>query len=291
MIGSIPPGFEFLTALLGQSSQTTDASYEAWLPKGGVRWDANDNATVSFVAQRAYRAGGSLINIVTADVEEYDPEFLWNYEIALRTNFLDGRLLWNANVYYSDWKDQQVNEILPPPFDNFSRTVNAGQSTLYGIETDVSFDLTDWVEIYGGLGYAIAEFDDFNNGDFDDTLPVSEANQPHFNGNSFPFAPVWSLNAGFDVNHPSGVFGGVDVNYQSDRFTDPENFAVNESGARTLLNARVGYELREGVRLSAYVRNALDEDYYTFLQRSAVGNESARLGDERTYAVRLDFDF
>jgi len=81
------------------------------------------------------------------------------------------------------------------------------------------------------------------------------------------------------------------VNYQSDRFTDPENFAVNESGARTLLNARVGYELREGVRLSAYVRNALDEDYYTFLQRSAVGNVSARLGDERTYAVRLDFDF
>jgi len=73
----------------------------------------------------------------------------------------------------------------------------------------VSFDLTDWVEIYGGLGYSIAEFDDFSNGDFDDTLPVSETNQPNFNGNSFPFAPVWSLNAGFDANHPSGIFGAL----------------------------------------------------------------------------------
>ncbi|MEO1043724.1 MAG: TonB-dependent receptor [Pseudomonadota bacterium] len=287
----IPDGFEFLTSLLGTSVEATDASYDAWLPKAGVRWDATSNATLSFVVQRAYRAGGSIINTVTGEVEDYDPEYLWNYELSARTEFLDGRLVWNTNVYYSDWTDQQVNESLPPPLEDFARTINAGESTLYGVETDISYQLTDIVQVYGGVGYSVAEFDDFNNADFDDALPVSEANQPNFNGNRFPLAPELSLNAGVDVQHPTGLFGGVDVNYQSDFYTGIENFDVNKSGERTLVNARLGYEVRDGVRLSAYVRNALNEDFYTFLQRSEIGAESSRLGDERTYAVRLDFDF
>ena len=286
----LPPGFEFLAALLGTETSQVDASYDAWLPKAGVRWTASDAATFSFVVQRAYRAGGAQILTLDGSIDTFEPEYLWNYEFAARTNFLDGRLRWNTNVYYSDWSDQQVNEPVPG-FPTFFTTINAGQSELYGLESDLSFQATDSVELYGGVGYTHTEFVDFPNGGFDPALPVGETNQPNFAGNRFPFAPEWSFNAGVDVNLPSGIFGGVDANYQSDIFQDNENYAVNEFGERFLVNARIGYELTENFRITAYVRNALDEQYYTSLNVIAAGDEFSRLGDERLYAIRLDADF
>lgn len=286
----LPPGYEFLEALLGEEASQVDTSYEAWLPKAGVRWTANENATLSFVVQRAYRSGGAQILTLDGSIDEFEPEYLWNYELAARTTFLDGRLRWNTNLYYSDWTDQQVNEPVPN-FPTFFTTVNAGQSTLYGLESDISFEAADGLELYAGIGYTHAEFDDFPNASYNPALPDGEDNQENFEGNRFPFAPEFSLNAGFDYQHASGVFGGVDVNYQSDIFQDNENYDVNEFGARTLVNARVGYELNERVRVSAWVRNAFDEQYYTSLNVIAPGDEFSRLGAERTYALRLDVQY
>jgi len=289
-IDPLPPGFEFLAVFLGEETTAVGASYDAWLPKVGLRWDASEQATLSFMVQRAYRAGGAQILTLDGSVDSFEPEFLWNYELAARTEFFDGKLKWNTNLYYADWEDQQVNEPVPG-FPTFFTTVNAGESTLYGLETDVSYVLSAGLELYGGIGYTHAQFDDFPNAAFDPALPPAEGNQTNFAGNRFPFAPEWSFNAGSDYQHPSGFFGGVDVNYQSDVFQFNENFAVNESGERLLVNARIGYEFNEHLRLSAYVRNAFDEQYFTSLNVVVPGSEFSRLGAERTVALRLDVDY
>ena len=283
----LPAGFEFLAALLGTEITTVDADYDAFLPKLGLRWDATNDATLSFVIQRAYRAGGAQISVLDGSIDDFDPEYLWNYELAARTRFLDGSLVVNANIYYSDWEDQQVNEPVPG-FPTFFTTVNAGESTLTGFEVDATYQATDALEIYGGIGYTKAEFDDFPNGNFDATAPVSEANQPNFEGNSFPFAPEWSVNLGFDYRINDKLFTGVDANYQSDKYQENENFSANEFGDRWLVNARIGYEINEHFKLTAVVRNAFDEQYFTSLN---VADQFARLGEERTVAVRLDVDF
>ncbi|WP_299329624.1 TonB-dependent receptor [Parasphingopyxis sp.] len=290
----LPPLNPFVQQILlsatGTSTQETAADFDAWLPKGGIRWSPNDDLSFSFVAQRAYRAGGSQIFVVDGSINEFDPEYLWNYEIAMRSNWLNGRLLWNANIFYADWSDQQV-AIAVPNFPTFALTENAGASTLWGFETDVSFQVTPQFEIYGGLGYSSTEFDDFPNANFDPAEPVSEDNQSNFAGNRFPFAPRWSANMGVSYNSDFGLFGGIDANYQSDVYQQNENFAANFHGARWLVNARIGYEFVEGVRLSAYVRNLFDEQYFTSLNVVTPGDEFSRLGAERTVAVRLDLDF
>lgn len=287
--GGLPPGFEFLAPLLGSQETLTAADYEAFLPKFGVRWNITPDANISFVSQRAYRAGGAQISVLDGTINEFDPEFLWNYELSARTLWMDGRLRWNANIYYSDWSDQQVLEPIPN-FPTFFDTVNAGESTLYGFETDFSFDATDAIEIYGGLGYAFTEFDDFPNGNFDPTLPDGEANQANFAGNRFPFAPRWSANFGIAYNEGEGFFGGIDGNYQSSVFDSSENFAINQCCDRLLVNARIGYTW-QNFSLSAYVRNAFDEQYYSFFNVAQAGNEFARFGNPRTFALRLDADF
>ncbi|MEM7779979.1 MAG: TonB-dependent receptor [Pseudomonadota bacterium] len=294
----LPPGFEFLEAFLGRTETIVEASYEAFLPKAGLRWTINPDANISFVTQRAYRAGGAAISLIPGrDVNEFDPEYLWNFELSARTTWLDGRLRWNANIYYSDWTDQQVLEPIEG-FPDFSETVNGGASTLFGFETDISFDVSDTVEIYGGIGYAFTEFDDFPNGNFDEdgidddsgAVIPPEFNQENFAGNRFPFAPRWSANFGIAYDEGQGLFGGVDANYQSSVFNSADNFSINECCDRFLVNARIGYTW-ENFSLSAYVRNAFDTEYFSFLNVAAPGEEFARLGNPRTFAVRLDANF
>jgi outer membrane receptor protein involved in Fe transport len=288
----LPPGFEFLEAFTGTESAATSASFDAFLPKGGLRYRFSDDANIAFVAQRAYRAGGAEINVLTGDIETFDPEFLWNYELSLRTNLLDGQLQWNSNVFYSDWSNQQVPEPLPG-FPNIVRTVNAGASTLYGFETEFTFDVADEWEIFGGLGYSFTEFDNFANPSFDPGLPESEFNQENFAGNRFPFAPRWSANGGisYDGSKTTGIFGGIDVNYQSAMFQENENFDANFFGERVLANVRLGYAITPAIRLSGYVKNLFDEQYFTALGVEQAGSEFARLGAERTFAARIDVDF
>src|SRR3546814_13904101 len=67
------------------------------------------NLKTGFTVQRGYRSGGSSGNIARSATFSYDPEFTWNYELSLRSAWLDGRLTLNANAFYVDWKDQQVS--------------------------------------------------------------------------------------------------------------------------------------------------------------------------------------
>lgn len=285
----LAPQFAFLGAFLGTETERITASYDAWLPKLGVRWNLSEDANLSFVIQRAFQAGGGTFDVIDGTVSEFDPEFLWNFEIGLRTLWLDGRLRFNANVYYADWTDQQVQE--PRPDFPFVFTVtNAGESTLYGFEADVSFDVTADLEVYGALGYAHTEFDSFPNARFNPWLPVSDANLPNFDGNRFPFSPRWSANLGVAYEPGEGIFGGFDANFRSSQFRSSANLAINRCCQRTIVNARLGYAWEE-FRLSLQARNLFDDDHYTFLTAAFLGGEAANVGDPQTFSVRLDARF
>lgn len=281
ILGDIPAALEpLLRPLTGVKSQNSETEYDAFLPKAGVRWKPSDNSTYAFVVQKAYRAGGSEISALDGSVTLYDPEYLWNYELSSRQSLMNGRMIWNSNIYYADWTDQQVS-VPVPSAPNFYTTVNAGESTIYGLETDLSYAVSDTLQVYGGVGYAHTEFEDF-----------PDPNDPTNNlaGNSFPFAPEWTGNLGFAYEAPNGIFGGLDLSYQAASYSDQENLAQNEVEARTLVNARIGYAFNEHWRLSLNARNLMDEEYYTFLNRDSTGG-FARLGDPRVVSLRLDADF
>lgn len=284
ILGELPPLPPQILALLesqtGVIRQVSETEYDAFLPKAGVRFEPNDDSTYSFVVQKAYRAGGSEISALNGEVTFYDPEYLWNYEASSRQRLMDGRLIWNTNVYYADWTDQQVS-VQVPNFPNFYTTVNAGESTIYGLESDLTYVVTPDLEVYGGLGIAHTEFDDF-----------PDPNDPGNNlaGNTFPFAPEWTANLGFDYEAENGVFGGMDLSYQASSYSDQDNLELNEVDSRTLVNARIGYAFNDNLRLSLIGRNVFDETYYAFLNRDATGG-FARLGDPRVVSLRLDADF
>src|SRR3546814_2974641 len=69
------------------------------------------NLKTGFTVQRGYRSGGSSGNIARSATFSYDPEFTWNYELSLRSAWLDGRLTLNANAFYVDRSEEHTSEL------------------------------------------------------------------------------------------------------------------------------------------------------------------------------------
>ncbi len=239
------------------------------LPKLGLVRALNDRTNLGFTIQRGYRAGGSgSANLVRPNT--FGPEYTLNYELSLRTRSADGRLHSSTNLFYTDWTDQQVNIGVFPEAD----TVNAGESTLYGIESSIDFTPVPEVDLSAGVGYVHTEFDDFVSDGVD------------FRGNRFPFAPRFTANAGATYRGAAGWFASGNVVYRSSAFSDAANTSERELDAYTVVNLRLGYEAAQWSAY-AYLRNAFDEEYVLDKTRT----DAWMLGDPReagvSFAVRL----
>lgn len=222
---------------------TRTIAYHAWLPKAGISYDVAREVTLGFTAQRGYRAGGAGLNQQRATPYEYEPEYTWNYELSMRSQWLDRRLTLNANAYWIDWKDQQISLQLTPGAVFDRQVVNAGKSRLYGFEVELSGRPVDHLQVYSGFGYSNTEFQHFN-------VPAGVLFQGAAEGNEFALAPRWTASAGATYRHPTGMMLDINANYRSSYFQDAVNQAARDIRGRTLMNAKLGWQ---GQHLGAFV--------------------------------------
>lgn len=271
-----------------------DARYDAFLPKLGLRYALSQEVTLGFTTQRAYRAGGSGISTISQTVYNYDPEYTWTYEGSLRANMLGGKLNFAAHLFYTDWTNQIVNQLLDPNIPQDFIAVNAGHSRLYGAELQVEVRATPTFAIYGSLGLLNTRFEDY------------VTDNAEYNGNVFPYAPPISFSAGFDWRHPNGFRVLGDVSAKGAHFSDTINDATRttlQDGLESciakpcnspltgvpsyaVVNLKAGFEA-EAFSIYAFARNLLDKNYITQLQ--VQGN--ARSGRPRTAGVEANFRF
>lgn len=256
-------------------SQTSGStSFDAFLPKAAIHYEFNPDQRVSFTYQKGYRAGGAQVNLF-GQLNEFDAEFTDNYEIAYRGRFMDDLVFVSANVFFTDWSDQQVNVQVgdffgTPVFD----TVNAGGSELWGGEFSIEAQATPNLSLYGSVGYSNTEFTDF------------VSNGVQLAGNAFPFASEITAAFGGRYVWDNGISLGVDVSYTDGAFGDVENTAALKSDDRWLVDASATYDFGDGWQVGAYVRNLFDEDYVT--QRTPNGaTQLLRTGEPRTAGVFL----
>lgn len=253
------------------SEPPTQADFNAFLPRATITYNIDDLRSVSFGIQRGYRAGGSFIRGNANDgvqLLQFDPEFLTNYEISFRSQWLDQRLTVNANIFYSDWSDQQVSIPGPSGFALDVLTTNVGSSELYGLELDVTAQVTPQLSVFASLGLLHTEFTNFPFAVDGIGNPVNTADPQFANlaGNEFNSAPAVNISAGATYEHDSGFFANGNVAYASSQFSDVTNLAINEADSYVLVNARVGY--RTGpLELAIFANNLFDE---RFIQRQGL---------------------
>ncbi|MCV6589185.1 MAG: TonB-dependent receptor [Marinobacterium sp.] len=252
-------------------------SFKAFLPKAAVTYHWNEDINTSFTIQRGYRAGGNDINPFTLEPGQFDPEYTWNYELALRSTLLDGRMTFNGNLFYTDWEDQQVRVYGPSGNSNDSYITNAGKSSLYGAELEMRLQATEQLQLAAGIGYTHTKFDEFVNANTD------------FSGNEFPYAPELTAFAGGEYRLTEQWFVQLDGSFTDNYYSVAANEADKEVPARFIINGRVGYETPDWSAV-LFARNLTDKDYYT--QRNDIANvQRIRSGEPLTLGVEVSASF
>jgi len=252
-------------------------SFKAFLPKVGATYRWNEDVNTSFTIQRGYRAGGNDLNPFTLEPGQFDPEYTWNYELALRATLLDGRMTLNGNLFYTDWEDQQVRVNGPSGNPNDTFITNAGQSNLYGMEVDMNLRATEQLTVSAGVGYTRTEFDEFVNDNTD------------YSGNEFSYAPEFTAFIGGEYRLTPQWFVQLDGNFVDNYFSFADNDRNEEVPARFIMNGRVGYEASDWSAV-LFARNLTDKDYFT--QRNTIGgNQLVRSAEPLTVGLELSASF
>lgn len=258
----------------GQVSKT----FNALLPKLGLDYQFAADQYLGFVVQKGYRGGG--VNVRAGGGHaDYDPEYTINYELSYRGSWLDDSLRARANLYYTDWKDQQVSML--DSTGDFFQVYNAASSTIRGLELFVEQDLTSRLQVNAGLAYTDGRYGDFVFGDGAD-----------LGGESFLYAPTYKVSVGSSYRFDNGLKVTGDVIYQEG---SPSQYEFDASGDVihtrrsddvVLVNLNAEYELIKGWAVSGYVKNLFDKEYVT----NNRGGDIIDVGAPRTVGLVLHYD-
>lgn len=252
-------------------NENNSVSNTEFLPKIGLAFELDENQNLAATATKGYRPGFSELVIGTTTVNEVDPETLWAYELAYRSKWLEDRLQVNGNIFYYDYKNQQVPiEFDPVRFPSQYISLNASDSHSYGAELDVRYSFDNGLELFGGLGLMKTKFD---KGDFA--------------GNEFPEAPSLTASFGGIYKHESGIFAGGDVSFTDGYYSKGDVNNLRSLDSFTVLNANVGYE-KDNFKITAFAQNLLDEEYLTSI---ATNGQTATVGAGRSFGVRVNATF
>ena len=265
LIGGINAQLLTLVGDANKKSPIADASFNEFIPKLGISYMWNDDLTTSFTYQKGYRSGGVGVNTAKSTPYQFDSESTSNYEFSLRSFWLDGDLMFNANAFYIDWEDQQVDvQLSENSFD--SETKNAGSSTVKGFELEAFYQLSTELELSASVGQAKTEFTDFVV-----TIPTNgEPTVFDLTGRSFENSPEFTANLAATYSGDNGIFANISMNYadSSNADTNPysrgllegdDNFDL-QNDSRTLVNMKMGYEW-ESIGLYLIGKNVLDKEY------------------------------
>lgn len=278
-IGDLTPVFGVPFAPQQRIEQERD--YTDFTPQVTLEVQPSDQVLLYAKAGSGYKAGGFNTEFVTVDEVDFGKETLWNYELGGKLGFWEGRGFLSAALFYADWRDQQALI-----FENFQAFVaSAGKSRVQGGEVEVFIEPIVGLTLSTGAGYTDATFREFDNAD----LQGNNAD-----GKQQPRIPAWTAFASVEQVLPlpgdRQGFYRLDYRYRDAFYWD--NLNTLEEPELQLLDASVG--MRQGAwegRL--FVKNVLDKAYHVqaFPGSPGLFPAQAALGEERTFGVRVNYEF
>jgi iron complex outermembrane recepter protein len=274
------------------------AKFNAFTPRLVVNYEASDDINVYASATRGFKSGG--FNLLAIQ-PGFAPEKVWSYEAGLKTRFAGGAGSLNANVFYADYKDIQVGQIV----NLQSVLTNAAAATLKGAEVELAYRTPTGFDAGATLAYLDAKYDQFCTGDpTQPTAPISAgctaANPIDLAGNQFPRAPKWTLSGTLGYTADLGGSGDLgirlDARYQSRTFFTQFNRPLIAQKGYTVVNGRVTWTSdSEKFSVGAFVNNLFDKTYFTEILESGAFNPQlvaqGYVAPPRTYGVTASVAF
>jgi len=139
-------------------------TYSGFKSRANITWKIKSDVLTYFTFSQGFRPGG--FNRTVSDVapdgtgadqyqkpNSYAPDQLTNYEVGLKSEFLDHRLQVNLSAYYMQWDNVQFLFFNPTELGNTSFGVNGPNYVVKGGEVQFVAKVTDGFTIQGSGTY------------------------------------------------------------------------------------------------------------------------------------------
>ncbi|MCZ4340078.1 TonB-dependent receptor [Sphingomonadaceae bacterium G21617-S1] len=251
----------------------------------------NDDVMVFASYNHGFKSGG--FNIATPAAAGYLPEKLDDWEIGLKSQFLDRRLTFNVNGFYYKYKNIQVTQFIGnPPTQIVS---NGARAELYGVDIDLIAKVAPGFTLSGGIELIHPEFTSYPGAPFGTNLPTGGvATAPgNAKGQRVPFARKFVGTIAADYMTPF-MGGNLALNLTATRsgdyYFEVDNFV--RQPAYTMLNAAVKLsDAEDKFSLRFGVTNALNKSIFIRNATLAFGRLVAYGSPPREYTLSLGAKF
>ncbi len=267
----------------------------------GLDYKPTDDLLVYGKYSRGYRQGS--VNIGgSSGLDEHGPETVDTYEIGSKSSFY-GSMPATVNVafFYNDFTDQQVQfGYFKPTGVGTTAIINAGASTIYGAEIEANIQLTENIIFNASYAYLHTHVDKLEFPPFPENAVASEPITTTAEGDPLSYAPENSLVlTGIWLLPVSPSVGDMKLS-ATYVYTDDQQANSKDSGPLStipsydLWNFNYSWDGVFGspVDLSAFVTNAFDEEYRTYVTGNwNSGFELGQVGMPRMYGARIRWNF
>ena len=263
----------------GTSTLKGSISSVEFLPSATVAYDVTPDITSYAKVSRGYLAGGfDYATSVTDEQFKYDPEYSMNYELGMKSTWLEKSLIANVAAFYIDITDKQVAQLEPIASnpDN-RRIVNAAKAQSFGAELELQFKPIDGLLLTSSAGYVNSRLRDWKT--VEDSFD--------YDGKKTPGSPDWTYTFGATYRWDNGFMVSADCTGLSSYYTDPKN--KNEVDGRFLVNPSIGYE-GENFEVVLWAKNVFNEEYNEN-EWDWAGSTLVQQGEPGSYGVRLGYHF
>lgn len=268
----------------------------------GYQFDRNFLGYLS--ASRGAKAGGINESVPAAGLSASSlyvaPETANDYELGVKSTWLDQTLLFNVNLFWTDVKNYQATQLEQTTPGVFVQTLaNIGGVRTRGVETEFTAKPVDWFAFDFNASYNDAVYTSYDNAPCSIEATLAKEVTCNLTGEQVVGAPRWVVNPDLTLSHDlgGGVSGYALVGYswRSSFFGTSDNSDYGIVKAYGLLNVRVGIQGDWGSKkwdLSVWSNNVTDKRYLVGgLTGPTFGAYSLFPGDPRFWGATARVEF
>jgi len=257
-----------LTANVDQNRQL-EKTWKDWGWDLTPEYKFSDTFKTFFRYARGFRSGAINVGVQgnLDPVRIVEPEYVNSYELGFKSEWLDGELIANGNIFYNDYTDIQTNLLVPNPAGGItSALANGPKAEIKGAEFEFDALLTENLRGRLALAFLDSEYTEFINRN-----PITGEITGDNSGNTLVRAPKFTLGSSLDYTFPldsgASIVAGVDARYRDREYYLVDRQDINVDGplsqkAYSIINLRLTYRSPDQkIRVAGYVNNAADELY------------------------------
>lgn len=254
-------------------------TFEEFLPKVSLNINFEDQLIYASYS-KGYKSGGFNPLSPTVSNLTFDKEESNNYELGLKTKFLDDKIFANLAIYQINLKDQQVEKQVYPN----SITSNAAKSTIKGIELDFKYQVNENLYLSAGYAYNNAKFDEYIDNIYDSA--GKKIGEKSYKGHRAASTPKDTLNVSARYNIEDSYIL-ASLNRVGDMYHNLDN--TQKEKAYNLVDLTIGTKIKD-FDIKIWGKNIFDKNYITRAFEMN-GQWFARAGSPRTFGFEISKKF